>query len=135
MKNRQSGAVNWRLIGGTALAILVLVGGVLIAQGNGGPTLLAYLPFLLILACPLMMLFMMRSMGSMDHHPAGPHEVGDGTGDDRLDMATLTRNQQVWALRNELTKLAWRQEALREDLERIEQMPVTDADKLPITRQ
>lgn len=44
----------------------------------------------------------------------------------------LTRDEQIWALRNEHTKIAWRQETLRQDLERLEGKHVVDADKTTV---
>lgn len=52
------------LIGVAALAVL----------GIAGLPVLSYLPFLIILACPLMMIFMMGSMGH-DHSSSG-HDHG-----------------------------------------------------------
>ena len=65
-----------------------------------------------------MMIFMMSSMGQ--HHMAGSDEQPGDTSEDLPNLAGLPRDQQVWALRNELTRMAWRQEALRHDLEQLE---------------
>ena len=131
MNNRKLGTFNWKLIGGAVLVILALVIGVFLAQGNSAAGLLTYLPFLLILACPLMMVFM---MGSMGHHGSEPHTLHDGVSDEMPDMSGLTRDEQVWALRNELTRMAWRQEALRQDLEHLEHEHVVDADEAAMIR-
>lgn len=117
MNNRKLGTFNWKLIGGAVLVILALVIGVFLAQGNSAAGLLTYLPFLLILACPLMMVFM---MGSMGHHGSEPHALHNSVHDDSPNMSGLTRDKQVWALRNELTRMAWRQETLCQKLEQLE---------------
>ena len=127
---RQAGAFTWKRVGGVALVILALVAGLLLVQGNRASELLAYLPFLLILACPLMMLFMMGSMGSMDHHQSASHHHDGGlveTAPGMPDMSGMTRDEQVWTLRNELTRMAWRQESLSQDLERLEHERTADA--------
>lgn len=52
------------LVAGAVLVVLVVAG-----------LPVAYLGFvLLILACPLMMFFMMRGMGGMDHGAGGSHD-------------------------------------------------------------
>jgi uncharacterized membrane protein YuzA (DUF378 family) len=129
MNKKLFGAINWKLIGVLALAVVVIVA--LLATFGNGTSLLAYLPYLLLLACPLMMIFM---MGSMGHHGSGPHALHDGVHNDGPDIAGLTRDEQVWALRNELTRMAWHQEALRQDLERLEHERVVDADEAARTR-
>lgn len=126
MMNRLLGRLNWKHVGGIALVILALVAGLLLAQGNSTSELLPYLPFLLILACPLMMLFMMGAMGSMDHRSSGSHARYDSINGETPNMSGMTRDQQIWALRNELARMAWRQESLRQDLERLEHEPVVE---------
>ncbi|HEX6540599.1 MAG TPA: DUF2933 domain-containing protein, partial [Ktedonobacterales bacterium] len=59
--DKHSSAFMWKRVGGASLVILALVAGLLLAEGSNASGLLAYLPFLLILACPLMMIFMMGS--------------------------------------------------------------------------
>lgn len=120
--DNHASALTWKRVGGAALVILALVAGVFLALGNSAAGLLAYLPFLLILACPLMMIFMMgsmNSMGTMNHH-SRPRGLQDGAYDNRPTMEGLTRDEKVWALRYELTSMAWRQESLRQELERLE---------------
>ena len=52
----------------------LVAGAVLVALVVAGLPV-AYLGLLvLILACPLMMFFMMRGMGGMDHGGGGPHD-------------------------------------------------------------
>lgn len=118
--NKHSSAFMWKRVGGASLVILALVAGLLLAEGSNASGLLAYLPFLLILACPLMMIFMMGSMGSMDHPKSASHQHDESVDDALPDMSKLTRDEQVWTLRNELTRTAWRQESLRQDLKRLE---------------
>lgn len=133
MKSRLLGAFTWKRIGGVALVMLALVAGLLLAQGNGGSGLLAYLPFLLILACPLMMIFM-GSMGRMEHDQSGLPRRHDGINDAMPDPTGMTRDEQVWTLHNELTRMAWRQESLRQELERLEHDHAVDADETATVR-
>jgi hypothetical protein len=53
---------------GPALAVGILVLGLAVL----GVPVITYLPILLVLACPLMMIFMMRGMGHGGHGD-GPH--------------------------------------------------------------
>ena len=135
--NKHASAFTWKRVGGAVLVILALVAGLLLAQRNSTSELLAYLPFLLILACPLMMVFMMGSMGSMDHRHSASH-LHDDSVDDAMpnmpNMSGMTRDEQVWILRNELTRMAWRQESLRQDLERLENEHTADAEKTATPR-
>jgi hypothetical protein len=121
--------MSWKLIGGLALAVIVVVA--LLATFGNGTSLLPYLPYVLLLACPLMMFFM---MGSMGHHGSGPHTQHDSAHDDGPDRARLIREEQVWALRSELTRIAMRQDSLRQDLERLEHEKVVGADEAARTR-
>lgn len=114
MNTRQSGRFSWKLVGGLAL-FAVGIGALIATQGTGAP-LSTYLPFLLILACPLMMIFM---LGSMDHG-SDAHEVHKNVRGVSLDEMGQSHDEQIWALRNELTRMAWRQESLRQELERLE---------------
>jgi hypothetical protein len=117
MNGMPSGSSNWKLIGG--LVLLVGVGILLAVAGSGsGSKLLSFAPFLFILACPLMMIFMMGSMGH--HHSPESNEYTSGVADDPMDLAGLSRDQKERVLRHELTRLAWRQEALRQALDQIE---------------
>lgn len=104
------------------IGVLVLVIGIVVVVAALGTDIragiLSFLPYLLILACPLMMLFMMGSMGH--NHMSGPDARQSGAFDTVSDLKELPREEQVRALRGELTRLAWRQEALRHDLERLE---------------
>lgn len=115
MHDMHSAGSNRKLMGGL---VLVLGVGLVIAALASGTNLLPFLPYLLILACPLMMIFMMGSMGHQ--HSLAPSELTVSSAEDQLDMAGLSPDQKARALRRELTRLAWRQEALRQDLERFE---------------
>jgi DUF2933 family protein len=99
-------------------------------HAGGCLTLLGYLPYLLILlilACPVMMLFMMGSMGH--NHMAGSNVPQGDVSDDSRELAGLAHDEQVRALRDQLTSMAWRQEALRHDLEQLEPDRVVEAEK------
>jgi len=115
MNDMHSAGSNRKLRGGL---VLVIGMGLVIAALASGTSLLSFLPFLLILACPLMMIFMMGSMGH--DHMSGSGEHYSATAEDPPNLAGLPRDQQMWALRRELTRVAWRQEALRHDLEQME---------------
>jgi hypothetical protein len=111
MNDGRMRSTNWKLIGGIAL----LAGlGVLLVGQNGGWSLASALPLLLILACPLMMICM------MGHHMAGPEQHHEAKAEDLPDLAGLPHDQQVATLRHELTRMAWRQESLRQTLEQVE---------------
>jgi hypothetical protein len=81
-----------------------------------------------------MMIFMMGSMDRMDHSQSGLLGRHDGINDEVPDTTGMTRDEQVWTLRNELTRIAWRQETLRQDLERLEHDRVADTEE-PATLQ
>ena len=127
MPSGQSGRSNRKLMWGLAI---VVGAGLVIAALRSGTGLLSFLPFLLILACPLMMIFM---MGSMNHSSGSEHDH-TAMSVDTPNMKGLTRDQQVRVLRGEMTKLAWRQEALRQDLEHLESDRVVDAEPTATTR-
>lgn len=110
MNQRFGGLWRWLLAAAVAVgAILIFATG-----GSGGGT---GLWFLLVLACPLMMLFM---MGSMQHQPNADGSHSHMVSDESPDLTGLTRDEQIRALRNEMTRMNWRQEALRQELERLE---------------
>jgi hypothetical protein len=114
-----------------ALSIGALVALIGIAAWIVDPRLvLAALPFLLLAICPLAMLFMMGGMGH--HHTGGTAGHYDSAFEEMPDLAGLPRNEQVRMLRHEITRMAWRQEALRHDLEQVEAQQqaerVVDAD-------
>ena len=114
---------NWKV-----LTVVAAVGiGLLIATQNAAGALPI---LLLVLVCPLMMMFM---MGSMNHSSGSEHDHTAMSGA-TPDMKGLTRDQQVRALRGEMTKLAWRQEALRQDLEHLESERVVDTEPTATTR-
>lgn len=109
--------INRLLIG--VLVVVIGIGVVIAALGiDLRAGILSFLPYLLIVACPLMMLFMMGSMGH--NHMSGHDEYQGNASSTMPNLQGLSRDGQVRALRGELTRLAWRQEALRSDLERLE---------------
>lgn len=125
MKPRNTVRFGWKAIGAVAFVAvgLVIVG----ASHESRAQLLTYLPFVLILACPLTMLIMMGSMGSM-HQNSERRQLQDGMSDVLPNTSNLTRDEQLWALRNEITHIDWRQESLRRDLERLEHERSLDPD-------
>ena len=64
-------------------------------------------PLLLLLACPLMMIFMMQGMhggGGRAEHPANPHEEHRGpygNGDDERDRRIAELEREIVALRKD----------------------------------
>jgi hypothetical protein len=97
------------LLVGVAAAAAILVTVAMTGSSSG-------LWFLLVLACPLMMLFMMGSM----NHQAGSDEHEPGVGSQLPNLEGLTRDEQVQALRGEMTRINWRQATLRQEVERLE---------------
>lgn len=90
---------DWRVL--TALAVLG-VGIFLVAPGIA----LAALPLLILAACPLSMMLMMKSMGA---HQASATEAA-------VEPATAAATDRVAALRGELAELGRRQERLAAEL-------------------
>jgi len=131
MNDKQFKIVNWKVIGWFALAVAGII--ILAAAFGHGPTLLSYLPFLLILACPLMMIFMMGSMGSMGNRigPSGPH---DGAYGDTSELNGLTQDERVRALHSKFASMELRQDALRQDLKKLESEQMVDAERTTTTR-
>jgi hypothetical protein len=74
-----------------------------------------------------MMIIMMASMGHMSESDQSAHQHG-AVSDTTPDLRGLSHDEQVHALRSELTKLAWRQETLRQDLEHLEPERVANAE-------
>ena len=67
----------YRTRAGRILLVALSLGGVYLLAEHGSHTL-AYLPWLLLAACPLMHVFMHGSMGSHGNHRGeGPHQSGD----------------------------------------------------------
>lgn len=117
MNDMRSGGSNRKLMVGL---VLVIGSGLVVLALANGTNLLSFLPFLLILACPLMMIFMMGSMGHNHMSGMSSDEQHSAAPGDLPDLSGLPRDRQVWALRRELTRMAWQQEALRHDLEQLE---------------
>lgn len=103
---------NWKVIGGLAV---VGVGLYIVAPDQ----VLVALPFLLLAACPLSMLFMMRSMQggqcAQPGQPATPRpaHVPQSVGID----ASLTHDEQLAQLRAQLESLDEQQAALARQVE------------------
>lgn len=115
----------WALIG--AVALLAGVGVLAVGQAGGG-TWVSFLPYLLLLACPLMMVFM---MGSMNHGASGDGQRSAHSQDVYPGLDRLTRDERIDGLRDELSSLTARQEALRQDLARLEAERVPDVWNMP----
>ena len=92
---------DWRVVTGLAAGG---VGIFLVAPGIAA----AALPLLILAACPLSMMLMMKSMGGAGHEPP-PSEAAHADGADR-----------VTALRGELAELGRRQERLAAELATID---------------
>jgi Protein of unknown function (DUF2933) len=126
MNNLLGGSRRWLLVAGVAAVAILL----LATAGNGAG---AGLWFLLVLACPLMMLFM---MGSINHQAGSDgRQHGIVSGGDLPDLGGLTRDEQVRLLRGEMTRMNWRQEMLRQELERLERERPADVDTTHAARQ
>jgi hypothetical protein len=74
-----------------------------------------YLPFLLVLACPLMMFFMMRGMMGHGSHGKDDAQGSPGVATLRLDEATDTAELQQ--LRDDLTARLGQLDSRIEELE------------------
>ncbi len=133
MNDRHSRGTNRKLL--VALALVVGI-GVVIAFLGSGTRVLSFLPLLLTLACPLMMLFMMGAMGH--NHMSAPNGNQDSMSDAAPDLKELSREEQVRVLRGKLTRMAWQQEALRHELEQLDAKqrddPVVDTEPMPGVR-
>jgi hypothetical protein len=64
--------------------LLVAAGALVVGLLAAGSSLQSVLPFVLLLACPLMMVFMMRGMGGHGGHDSSAH---DSSARDRDDAA------------------------------------------------
>ncbi|GAA0466885.1 hypothetical protein Aca07nite_71820 [Actinoplanes capillaceus] len=62
--------------------LLVAAGALVVGLLAAGSSLQSMLPFLLALACPLMMVFMMRSMGGHGGHGRADHSKAARDHDD-----------------------------------------------------
>ena len=111
MNKRFGGLWGWLLVAAVAVGAIVF----LATAGNGSGI---GLWFLLILACPLMMLFM---MGSMQHQPGADGSQHHTAAGEAPNLEGLTRDERIQVLRTEMTRMNWRQESLRQELERLEQ--------------
>ena len=116
MNEKRSGRSYRKLMGGLVLVVGL---GLMLAALASGSDLVSFLPLLLVLACPLMMFFMMGSMRHDQRSGMSSDAHHDGVSAEVPDLTGRSRDQQAWALRRELTRMAWRQEALRHDLEQL----------------
>lgn len=117
MNERRSGGFNrsQKLIGGLTLVIGI---GVVIAALASGSAVVSFLPFLLTLACPLMMLLMMGSMHHQTRHDGDERNITSS--DAAPDPEGLTRDERI--------------RVLRQDLERLERERPVDADSTASAR-
>ncbi len=98
--------LNWKVIAGLAV---VGLGIWALAPGLAA----AALPLLIVAACPLSMLLMMRGMQG-GQCASRPQQTG------RIDRAGLTREQQLAELRTQLTDIRAQQNAIAEEISRLE---------------
>jgi hypothetical protein len=102
--------LNWKVIAGLAgVALLVLV---LAPQLIG-----VALPLLLVAACPLSMLFMMRGMSGNGNQTASQPAQMQG---DQLPAVGLTRDQRLAELKSRLSSVQAEQEAIARHIAEIE---------------
>lgn len=115
--------LNWKLIAGVGIVALAVV---VVAPNLAW----AAIPFLFILICPLMMLVMMRGMGSM-----GPdRNATSTTGETPLSIPEGTREERLAALKARNDALA-REIAPLEDEDAVPQVPsLAGGPKGPISR-
>ncbi len=105
--NKMGGmCLNWKVIAGLAV---VGLGVWAVAPNLAG----AALPFLIVLACPLSMLFMMRGMG-------GGQCATEGEQARRSSGVGLTRDEQVAELRAQMESLQAQQQAISRELNELE---------------
>ncbi|MDP9383461.1 MAG: DUF2933 domain-containing protein [Chloroflexota bacterium] len=97
---------NWKVIAGLAV---VGLGIWAVAPGLAA----AALPLLILAACPLSMLLMMRGMQG-GHCASRPQQAGSPT------RAGLTRDEQLAELRTQLTDIQAQQHTIAEEISRLE---------------
>ncbi len=97
---------NWKVIAG-----LAVVGVGIWAAAPG--LAVAALPLLIVAACPLSMLLMMRGMQGGQCAPR-PQQAGNAA------RAGLTRDEQLAELRTQLTDIRAQQSAIAEEVSRLE---------------
>jgi uncharacterized small protein (DUF1192 family) len=104
--------INWKVVAG--LAIIAI--GVMALAPN---LFLAALPLLIIAACPLSMLLMMRGMSNMNGMQSGNHgamsperEPSLTVQQGELDLVGLTREEQIAQLQVELARTQAQLDAL-----------------------
>ena len=110
--------LNWKVLAGLAVvAVSIFVVAPQLA--------LSALPILLLLACPLSMLFMMRGMGN-----SGSMSGMQGMQGSQIELphaVPLTRNAQIAELAEQLTRVQAEQDALEREIAALSFPDVTDA--------
>ena len=102
--------LNWRVLTGLAVvALLVLV--------VAPQFIWAALPILLVAACPLSMLFMMRGMSGNGNATASQPAQMQG---DQLPVAGVTRDEHLAALKSRLSSMQTEQETLAHQIAEME---------------
>lgn len=101
--------LDWKVLVGLAAAGL----GIVLFDRH---LLSAALPLLLVAACPLSMLLMMRGMGSMhgDKGSSSPDNIG------QLDTVDLTRDEQLAALKEHLARLQVESDHIASQINRLQ---------------
>ena len=113
--------LNWKVVAGLAL---VAVGVWLLAPHLIG----AALPLLIVAACPLSMLFMMRGMGSMGHSPAqNPTLHSDWS--QRPVTVALSDDERLADLHARIASIQAEQDAIAREIATLE------ATRNPVLRQ
>jgi len=97
---------NWKVIAGLAVVGLGI-------WAVAPDVAVATLPLLILAACPLSMLLMMRGMQG-GQCASGPQQAGSPT------RAGLTREEQLAELRTQLTDIQAQQNAIAEEISRLE---------------
>lgn len=96
--------INWRVVAGLGVVGIALF---LLAPKLA----LASLPVLVVLVCPISMLFMMRSMGNMNMGASKPTNS---------TLEHLTHEQQMQLLEDQLQRVQSQQQAIRSQLPGLE---------------
>src|SRR5260221_10626606 len=118
--------LNWKVIAGFAMvALLVLV--------VAPQFIWAALPILLVAACPLSMLFMMRGMSGNGNSTASQLAQMQG---DQLLVAGVTRDEHLAALKSRLSSMQTEQETLAHQIAEMDspEVPIF-SEAEPVTRE
>lgn len=125
--------LNWKVLAGLAV---VAVGLFVVAPQLA----LSALPILLVLACPLSMLFMMRGMGNMGNSGSISGMQGMQASQvvlptDRPSRDPLTRDEQIAALAEQLARVQSEQDALTREIAALSSPDATDATLVSVVRE